>query len=140
MAAEAPSPPASQARAAYASARSATKASRSTSRSGQYTTGSSNGLVIVDGLSLGAVRLLGAPPRSLIFFRNNNTTLQVGTVLGDVTIDLNILPQGLSQVGISTIGGNLAITANRGFSNDAATAWASQRSVGGSLTVSENLP
>ena len=59
---------------------------------------------------------------------------------GNVTIERNTLPQGLDQVGVSSIGGNLAITLNRGFTDADATAWGSQRSVGGALTVSGNQP
>ena len=107
---------------------------------GQYTTASSNGSVNLTGNALGAIRLRGAAPRRLFFFQNNNTTLQVGAVSGNVTIDRNTLPQGLDQVGVSSIGGNLAITLNRGFTDADANAWASQRSVGGALTVSGNQP
>ena len=107
---------------------------------GQYTTASSNGSVNLTGNGLGAIRLRGAAPRRLFFLQNNNTNLQVGSVSGNVTIDRNTLPQGLDQVGVSSIGGNLAITLNHGFTDADANAWASQRSVGGSLTVSGNQP
>ena len=59
---------------------------------GQYTTAWSNGSVSLSGNGLGVIRLLGAAPRRLFFHQNNDTDLQVGSVLGDVTIDRNTLP------------------------------------------------
>ncbi len=83
--------------------------------------------------------MLGAAPRRLFFHQNNNTDLQVGSVLGDVTIDRNTLPLEFSQVGISSIGGNLTITSNRGFTDAEAQAWANGRAAG-TVTVSGNQP
>ncbi len=106
---------------------------------GQYTTAWSNGSVSLSGNGLGVIRLLGAAPRRLFFHQNNNTDLQVGSVLGDVTIDRNTLPLEFSQVGISSIGGNLTITSNRGFTDAEAQAWANGRAAG-TVTVSGNQP
>jgi hypothetical protein len=105
---------------------------------GLYTNGPNRGFVNLSGNADSTFRLHGASPRALFFTQNNNVSLQAGDVLGNVVIDRNTLPQGLSQITVGSISGNLTMTLNRGFTNQEASAWAATRQVGGTVAISGN--
>jgi hypothetical protein len=105
---------------------------------GLYTNGPNRGFVNLSGNADSTLRLHGASPLALFFTQNNNANLQAGSVLGNVVIDRNTLPQGLSQLTVGSVSGNLTMTLNRGFTDQEASAWAAARQVGGTVAISGN--
>ena len=83
------------------------------------------------------VAITGVQP-SIGVDSNQDLSLQTGDVSGLVTMTRNTMPRGLAPIVIGNIGGDLTITANHGFSNSDAQAFANAHHVAGTVTISGN--
>jgi hypothetical protein len=97
------------------------------------------GGVFVTNNSISTIGLSSDSLQNLFVSTNSQITLVTGNVARNVTIGGNNLPLGLDALGIGTIGGDLTMGGNQGFSDQEAQAWADARVLGGTVTILGNF-
>ena len=99
--------------------------------------GSVSGSIFITNNSVSSIALTGVLP-GLFMASNSDVALSLGHLFGNATIERNNFPQGLSSLGIGSIGGNLTMRFNGGFTDAEAQDWAPMR-VSGSITLLGNF-